>query len=71
MLRLPANSTPEELKIFLHQPTRYYKNPSGAVRPVQFTEREKKVIQLISNGEAVASIGRSLNLHIKPFIKSG
>lgn len=25
MLRLPANSTPEELKIFLHQPTRYYK----------------------------------------------
>ena len=25
----------------------------------------KKVIQLISNGEAVASIGRSLNLHIK------
>ncbi len=32
---------------------------------MQFTEREKKVIQLISNGEAVASIGRSLNLHIK------
>lgn len=65
MLRLPANSTPEELKIFLHQPTRYYKTHPAPCASVQFTEREKKVIQLISNGEAVASIGRSLNLHIK------
>lgn len=65
MLRLPANSTPEELKIFLHQPTRYYKTHPAPGASVQFTEREKKVIQLISNGEAVASIGRSLNLHIK------
>lgn len=53
------------LKIFLHQPTRYYKTHPAPGASVQFTEREKKVIQLISNGEAVASIGRSLNLHIK------
>lgn len=45
MLRLPANSTPEELKIFLHQPTRYYKtHPRQA--PGQFTEREKQLFNL-------------------------
>ncbi len=42
MLRLPANSTPEELKIFLHQPTRYYKTHPAPGASVQFTEREKE-----------------------------
>lgn len=65
MLRIPARSTPAELKTFLNQPTRYYKSHTSPGELIQFTEREKKVIQLISNGEAIASIGRSLNLHIK------
>ncbi|HDN2718287.1 TPA: helix-turn-helix transcriptional regulator [Klebsiella aerogenes] len=65
MIRIPARSTPAELKTFLNQPTRYYKSHTSPGELIQFTEREKKVIQLISNGEAIASIGRSLNLHIK------
>lgn len=41
MLRLPANSTPEELKIFLHQPTRYYKtHPAPALGAVYRAGKE-------------------------------
>ncbi|MDU7372445.1 MAG: LuxR C-terminal-related transcriptional regulator [Klebsiella michiganensis] len=65
MYRIPARSTPAEIKSFILRPTLFGKKPDRESESIVFTNREKEVIRLMNDGEAMANIGKSLNLHIK------
>ncbi|WP_220676471.1 LuxR C-terminal-related transcriptional regulator [Klebsiella pasteurii] len=65
MYRIPARATPAEIKSFILRPTLFGKKPDRESENIIFTSREKEVIRLMNNGEAMVNIGKSLNLHIK------
>ncbi|MDJ1655432.1 LuxR C-terminal-related transcriptional regulator [Raoultella sp. Ech2A] len=65
MFRISARSTPAEIKSFILRPTLYSKKPDGESEGIILTSREKAVIRLMNDGEAIVNIGKSLNLHIK------
>ena len=41
------------------------KKPDSEAESIVFTNREKEVIRLMNDGEAMVNIGKSLYLHIK------
>lgn len=65
MYRIPARATPAEIKSFILRPTLFGKKPDRESENIIFTSREKEVIRLMNDGEAMVNIGKSLNLHIK------
>lgn len=65
MYRIPARATPAEIKSFILRPTLFSRKSDNDADNIIFTSREKAVIKLMNDGEAIVNIGKSLNLHIK------
>ena len=72
MYRIPARATPAEIKSFILRPTLFGKKPDRESENIIFTSREKEVIRLMNDGEAMVNRAGQIFLilaaakHLKP-----